>query len=246
MTKQIIQTLAAVATLVMLSGGVALASEGGALQRSNANLRDLAGLQHGAKLFMNYCAGCHSLKYLRYSRLAEDLELTEEQVMENLIFTNAKFQDPIVSAMDPEDGAEWFGKAPPDLSLEVRAKGADWVYTYLQSFYIDPSRPVGWNNALFANASMPNVLAPLQGIQKAVYGEGEHADSIEKLELVKPGKLTPAEFDKAARDLTSFLMYAAEPAALKRSSLGVWVILYLGLFTFLAYLLKKEFWKDVH
>lgn len=169
--------------------------------------------------------------------------------MDNLNFTGVKFQQPIVSAMPAADAEKWFGKAPPDLSLEVHAKGADWVYSYLHGFYLDPSRPVGWNNTVFPNASMPNVLAHLQGIQKAVRGEpGEdgHDAPIEKLELVQAGSMTPAQFDNAVRDLTGFLQYAAEPAAMIRTSMGVWVILYLALFTLLAFFLKKEFWKDVH
>lgn len=240
MIKQLmkITALAGVALLVALP---AMASEGGNLKPAHTNMRDIAGLQHGAKLFMNYCSGCHSLQYLRYSRMAADLHLSEQEVMENLNFTGAKFQEPIVSAMPAADAEDWFGKAPPDLSLEVRAKGADWVYSYLHGFYLDPSRPVGWNNTVFPNASMPNVLVSLQGVQKMV-GEEGHGE----LKLVSPGSMTPAQFDNAVRDLTGFLQYAAEPAAMKRTSMGIWVILYLGLFTLLAYFLKKEFWKDVH
>ncbi len=239
--------LTAAGLSLLLSGsGLALASSGGALQDAQTNLRDTASLQRGAMLFMNYCSGCHSLKYLRYSRMAEDLGLTEEEVMANLNFTGAKFGEPIVAAMRPEDGTAWFGKAPPDLSLEVSAKGADWVYSYLHSFYIDPSRPVGWNNTVFPNASMPNVLAPLQGIQKLVETTADDGSTTHDLKLVQAGKLTPAQFDRAVRDLTSFLQYAAEPAALKRTGMGVWVIFYLAFFTFVAYLLKREFWKDVH
>ncbi|HET8899093.1 MAG TPA: cytochrome c1 [Rhodanobacteraceae bacterium] len=221
----------------------AIASEGADLPSAQANIRDTASLQRGAALFINYCSGCHSLKYLRYSRMAEDLGLTEQQVMDNLNFTGEKFGDPIVSTMPVADATKWFGKAPPDLSLEVRAKGADWVYNYLRSFYLDPSRPVGWNNTVFPNASMPNVLWSLQGVQVAEHGEHEGAV---KLSLAQPGAMTPAEFDGAARDITAFLEYAAEPAALQRRSIGVWVLLYLALFTLLAYFLKREFWKDVH
>ncbi len=247
MIKQVLKSTV-LAFVVLAMSNAAAAAEGGNLQQAHTNMRDIAGLQHGAKLFMNYCSGCHSLKYLRYSRMASDLHLSQQEVMDNLDFTGAKFQEPIVSAMPAEDAAKWFGKAPPDLSLEVRAKGADWVYSYLHGFYLDPSRPVGWNNTVFPNASMPNVLVSLQGIQKQVKdGEGENGqEAPTKLELAQPGSMTPAQFDDAVRDLTGFLQYAAEPAAMKRTSMGVWVILYLALFTLLAYFLKKEFWKDVH
>lgn len=244
MTKHVLKSSLLACVLLVLSCGV-MASEGGNLQSANTNMRDIAGLQHGAKLFMNYCSGCHSLQYLRYSRMASDLHLSKEEVMENLNFTGAKFQQPIVAAMPAADATKWFGKAPPDLSLEVRAKGADWVYSYLHGFYLDPSRPVGWNNTVFPNASMPNVLAPLQGVQKLV-GDQEHGEGHGELKLVSPGSMTPAQFDNAVRDLTGFLEYAAEPAAMTRTRMGVWVILYLALFTLLAFFLKKEFWKDVH
>lgn len=247
MIKRFTSALLACA-LVSLAAMPTWASEGAGLPPAQTNIRDVAGLQHGAKLFFNYCVGCHSLKYLRYSRLAEDLHLSEEQVMQNLNFTGAKFGEPIISSMPADDAEKWFGKAPPDLSLEVKAKGADWVSAYLHSFYLDPSRPTGWNNTVFPNASMPNVLWSLQGVQTAVMSTPEHGGDavVESLVLSKPGSMTPAEFDTAVRDLTSFLEYAAEPAALQRRSLGVWVLLYLGIFTLLAWFLKKEYWKDVH
>lgn len=222
------------------------AAEEGGFQSAGNNIRDQASLQRGAKLFFNYCVGCHSLKYVRYSRMAEDLGLTEDEVMKNLNFTGAKFGDPVISHMPDDSAQQFFGKAPPDLSLEVRAKeqGADWVYSYLNSFYVDPTRPVGWNNTVFPNASMPFPLWELQGIQTAVKKEG--SDDVEKLELSQPGTLTPAQYQQATRDLSNFLEYAAEPAALQRQHYGIWVLLFLAGFTFLAYLLKKEYWKDVH
>ncbi|HEY4146269.1 MAG TPA: cytochrome c1 [Pinirhizobacter sp.] len=225
-----------------------MAEEGPEMPAAGANVNDTASLQRGAKLFFNYCVGCHSLKYVRYSRIAEDLGLSEQDVMDNLNFTGAKFGETVVSHMPEDSAKEWFGKAPPDLSLEVRAKGQDWVFNYLNSFYLDPSRPVGWNNTIFANASMPNPLWELQGVQVAIKGkpdaQGEAA--VEKLELAQPGRMTPEQFKGATRDLTAFLEYAAEPAALQRQSMGVWVILFLAGFTFLAYMLKHEYWKDVH
>jgi ubiquinol-cytochrome c reductase cytochrome c1 subunit len=223
----------------------AMASEEGGLPSAGTNVNDQASLQRGAKLFFNYCVGCHSLKYVRYSRISEDLGLSEKEVMDNLNFTGAKFGEPVISHMPEASGQQFFGKAPPDLSLEVRAKGADWVYGYLNSFYLDPSRPVGWNNAVFANASMPNPLWELQGLQTAEM-KADDKDAVEKLELSQPGKLTPEQFKQATRDLTSFLEYVAEPAALQRQRYGIWVLLFLAGFTLLAYTLKKEYWKDVH
>ena len=230
----------------LLAGSVpAHAEEGAGLLTSGSNIRDQASLQRGAKLFFNYCVGCHSLKYMRYSRIAEDLGLSEQDVMQNLDFTGARFDDPVVSHMPAESATKWFGKAPPDLSLEVSAKTADWVYTYLNSFYLDPNSPIGWNNTTLPNAAMPFPLWELQGLQTAVMKPGT-TDQVEKLQLSQPGKLTPAQYLQATRDLTSFLEYASEPAALQRDHYGIWVVLFLAVFTLLAYLLKKEYWKDIH
>ena len=237
-------------TLGLLVGTLPAHAQGGKaeLMKSGADVRDQASLQRGARLFFNYCVGCHSLKYMRYSRMAEDLGLTESEVMQNLDFTGAKFQDPIISPMPAALANTAFGKAPPDLSLEVEAKGADWVYSYLNSFYLDPHSPIGWNNTVLLNASMPFPLWELQGMQTAVVApaaDGQGA-TVEKLVLLHPGKMTPAQFQQSTRELTSFLQYVSEPAALQRHHYGIWVLLFLALFTFLALLLKKEFWKDVH
>ena len=248
MTKTISRLSALAALAFGLFTSQAFASEGGNLQQSGARLDDLASLQRGAQLYMNYCSGCHSLKYLRYSRMAEDLGLSEEEVMTNLNFTGAKFGEPVISHMPADSAKTWFGKDPPDLSLEARAKGVDFIFNYLNSFYLDPSRPVGWNNTVFPNASMPNPLWELQGLQSAVHGEAKPGEEavVEKLEITTPGRMTPEQFRGATRDLTTFLEYAAEPAALERQSIGVWVILFLAGLTFLLYLLKHEYWKDVH
>ena len=247
MTKRYISSIALAFGLIVGSVS-AWAAEGPEMPSAGTNVSDRASLQRGAKLFFNYCVGCHSLKYVRYSRVAEDLGLSEQEVMDNLNFTGAKFGETVVSHMPEDSAKEWFGKAPPDLSLEVRAKGADWVFNYLNSFYLDPTRPVGWNNTIFPNASMPNPLWELQGVQTAIHGKAEGGGDapVEKLELAQPGRMTPAQFRGATRDLTAFLEYAAEPAALQRQSMGVWVILFLAGFTFLAFLLKKEYWKDIH
>jgi ubiquinol-cytochrome c reductase cytochrome c1 subunit len=239
---------AAALTMGLALFGSAQASEEGGLQPANIRLDDAASMQRGARLFFNYCSGCHSLQYLRYSRMAEDLHLDPKDVENNLIFTGAKLGDHAVSNMPAADAAKWFGKAPPDLSLEARSKGSDWIYNYLKSFYLDPTRPLGWNNTVFENASMPNALWELQGLQSAVRkaGEGGHEGAIERLEVTTPGRQSGEAFDRSVRDITAFLQYAGEPAALKRESVGVWVLLYLALFTLIAWFLNREFWKDVH
>lgn len=239
----------AVIALAMAFAMPTHASSGGAgLQASNASLSDRGSLQNGAKLFFNYCSGCHSLKLMRYSRIASDLGLTEQQVMDNLNFTGAKFGEQVPPSMNAEDAKRWFGATPPDLSLMARAKGPDYIYTYLKTFYLDPTRPLGWNNTTFPNASMPNALWELQGIQTAAFKPGEHGGdpAFEKFELHQAGRLSAHEFDEAVRDIANFLQYAAEPAGLQRKTVGVWVLLFLGVFTLLAWLLKQEYWKDVH
>jgi ubiquinol-cytochrome c reductase cytochrome c1 subunit len=191
------------------------------LDHANTDIFDEASLQNGAKLFMNYCSGCHAISYMRYNRIAKDLSLTEEQVAKNLMFAGKKTGEAITTAM-PDDGAsKWFGGIPPDLSLVARSKGTDWIYTYLRSFYADESRIFGVNNTVLVNASMPHVLWPLQ--------EGQSEDG----------------FNNDVRDITNFLDYVGEPAKLIRLKLGKWVLLFLGFLFILAYLLKKEYWKDV-
>lgn len=239
----------AVAALMSVAAiGTAQAEEGGGLLPAGTKVSNIASLQRGARLYFNYCSGCHSIKYQSYSRLANDLKLSPDEVLSNFAFTGAKIGDQIVSNMPADHAQVWFGKAPPDLSLEARAKGPDWIYTYLKSFYLDPSRPVGWNNTVFPGASMPNVLWELQGTQVAHYAPAKPGEepAVEKLELSGKGSLSGEEFDAAARDITAFLQYVGEPAALKREAVGVWAILYLAFFTFLAWLLNNEYWKDVH
>ena len=247
MTKKWIALLASAATGLLFSAA-ALAASGGPLLQAGNDLSDQASLQRGAQLYMNYCSGCHSLKFLRYQRMADDLGLTEEEVMGNLNFTGAKFGEHIQVTMRNADGEAWFGKMPPDLSLISRVRGSDWIYTYLKSFYLDESRPLGWNNQLFPNASMPNPLWELQGLQHAEFGEPDAAGTRhpERLVVTSAGRQSAADFDQSVRDITNFLEYAGEPAALKRQALGVWVILFLVVLSFLAYLLKQEYWTDVH
>jgi ubiquinol-cytochrome c reductase cytochrome c1 subunit len=247
MNKNFVSRLAVFASGLLLSFSVYAAAGGDKLQAGN-DLSDRASLQRGAQLYMNNCSGCHSIKYMRYSRIAEDLGLSEEEVMDNLNFTGAKFGEQVLVSMPHAGGEKWFGKMPPDLSLISRVRGSDWIYTYLKSFYLDESRPLGWNNKLFPNASMPNPLWQLQGLQHAEMSEPDAIGErhVETLKVTQPGTQTPAQFDQTARDITNFLEYVGEPAALKRQNMGVWVILFLVALTFLAFLLKQEYWKDVH
>ena len=252
--QRLLRNLAFAALAVLGLAGAASAAEGEGMESANVRADDIASLQGGSRLFFNYCSGCHGLQYMRFSRIAEDLKLDEKDIANNLIFTGAKIGDKATNHMPPALSAASFGKTPPDLSLEARARGSDWIYNYLKSFYLDPTRPVGWNNTVFPNASMPNALWELQGLQVAVKKRAEGHDAtassgeapVEKLEIRTPGRLNAEQYDQAVRDITAFLTYAAEPAALQRTSIGVWVLLYLAAFTFIAWLLKHEYWKDVH
>ncbi|HQX93200.1 cytochrome c1 [Thermomonas sp.] len=247
MTNNLVSRAAVFAAGLLLSAS-AFAAGGGNLQHAGTDVGDKASLQRGAALYMNYCAGCHSLKYVRYARIGEDLGLSEEEVQGSLNFTGGKIGDHVISPMSAEMGVAAFGKAPPDLSVIARVRGSDWIFTYLKSFYLDESRPVGWNNTLFANASMPNPLWELQGLQQPVYGKRTAAGEmpVEGFTVSQPGTQDAAAFDQTVRDITAFLEYAGEPAATKREGLGVWVILFLAFFTMMAWLLKKEYWRDVH
>ena len=247
MTKNFVSRAAVFAAGLLVSA-TAFASSGGNLQQAGTDLEDKASLQRGAALYMNNCSGCHSLKYLRYARIGEDLGLTEDEVQQNLNLNGSKIGDHVISPMTAEMGVAAFGKAPPDLSVITRVRGSDWVYTYLKSFYLDESRPVGWNNKLFANASMPNPLWEMQGLQQPVFGAKTESGElpVESFSISQPGSQTPQQFDQTVRDIAAFLEYAGEPAALKRPALGVWVILFLSFFTLMAWLLKKEYWRDVH
>lgn len=250
----------ALALALAVLAAPAFAAGGGALPFSfKPSTGNLASVQRGARDYMNYCAGCHSLKYLRYNRIGKDLGIPEDLLKENLMFTSDKAGDHILSAMPkasgdpsaPSDSEKWFGRAPPDLSLTARERGADWVYSYLLTFYLDPTRPAGVNNLVLPGASMPHVLGDLQGWQvkvedKAGEGTGGHGHHGPKLELTQPGSLSPAEYKERVGDITNFLVYAAEPGRNKRLALGGWVLLFVAIFGLFAYLLKQEYWKDVH
>ena len=219
--------------------------------RAGNEIDNTASLQRGARNFMNYCVSCHSLKYMRYSRMGEDLGISEAVLKESLILGDAKPADYIKAPMPAADAEAWFGKAPPDLSIITRARGKDYVFRFLKTFYLDPAKPTGVNNLALDGTAMPHVLADLEGVKKALYktgeGEGGAASKVfEGFEVVAPGKLAPEEFDGFVRDTVNFLVYVGEPAQVKRQSLGVWVILFLLVFTGLSWLLYKEYWKDVH
>ena len=222
----------------------AFASEHAALDKAPINLDDYASIQRGAKVFTNYCLSCHSANAMRYSRL-ETVGLNELQIKNNLLFATDKVGNTMSIAMHPADAKIWFGSVPPDLSVISRSRSPDWLYTYLRSFYLDDSRPTGWNNTVFDKVGMPHVLYTLQGKQvlKAA-AHDEHAKP--ELELAQPGKLTPAEYDATVADLVTYLTWMGEPGKMKRMELGVMVLLFLSIFFVLAYYMKKEFWKDIH
>lgn len=237
---------------------------GAAVDKVNMNMRDMASLQNGAKLFVNYCLSCHSAAYSRYNRVAKDLQIPAALLKENLMFTTEKDGDLMKSTMPVEDSKRWFGVTPPDLTLVARVRKPDWIYTYLRAFYLDESSPSGWNNSLFENVAMPHAMYELQGVQQLVgkveaadaHAGDAHASDVSddsvyvvgdaKFSLVHPGKLSPQEFDVAMADLTAFLTYLAEPAQLQRKTIGVYTIAFLIILMGLCYLLKKEYWRDVH
>lgn len=210
---------------------------------------NLASVQRGARDFMNYCSGCHGLKFLRYNRMAKDLGLPEELVEANLMFTTEKIQDPIHTAM-PAAAEQWFGRKPPDLSLTARMRGPAWVYSFLNSFYLDPAKPAtGVNNAQLPGASMPHVLWQLQGWQTQAESHGEDGGGDHhglSFELAVPGELSPDEYREMTANLTNFLIYAAEPGRADRISLGFKVMFYMLILVGLTYLLKREYWRDIH
>ena len=215
--------------LLLMISSISLADTAVVLDKAHVDVTDAASLQRGAKLFMNYCAGCHSLRYVRYEAMAQDIGIVNDQsqvlnkvLSEHLIFTNAKNTDPILMAMPIEDAKSWFGIVPPDLSLVARSRGADWLYTYLRSFYADPKKPWGVNNHIFPDVAMPHVLSSLEN------------------------RLKKSEFDASVLDLVNFLVLMGEPKQRERERLGVWVLLFLGVFLVFTWLLKREYWKDIH
>ncbi len=221
------------------------------LEHADNDIGDLNSLQRGASLFMSYCFGCHSAKYVRYSRLQTDLDLSQTELRQHLMFAADKPHDTMTTAIPAADAAIWFGQSPPDLSLTARSRGSDWIYTYLKNFYVDDTRTLGVNNLFLPGASMPHALWELEGIKQAVFTEQEDSAGniirrFDRYETVTPGTITAEKFDEAVRDLVNFLEYIAEPVQHQRQSLGIKVILFLLGFLFLTYFLKREYWKDVH
>jgi ubiquinol-cytochrome c reductase cytochrome c1 subunit len=239
------------AALAVLVAPAALAAGGGALlQHAGNDVGNTASLQRGARNFVNYCLGCHSAKYVRYNRMAADLGLSEQQLTENLMFTGERPFDTMHIGMNPQDAQRWFGVAPPDLSLIARSRGTDYVYTFLRSFYVDPGKPNGVNNLVLPGTAMPHVLWDLQGAQEVEWegsmdAQGNASKHFKAFKSISPGSLSPQEYDAFVRDTVNFLDYIAEPIQLERQSLGYRVIAFLLFFTLLAYLMKKEYWKDV-
>lgn len=244
MNNRIVSAFIGLVVLLASSGSVFGAGGGTTLQHANVNIRDTAAIQRGAQLFVNYCLSCHSASYMRYNRLAEDLDLDEDLVMDNLVFADVKIGETMDIAMRPEDAEDWLGKAPPDLSLISRSRGADWLYTYMLTFYQDEAG--GWNNLALPNASMPHVMWQKQGIQKPVYATHDGVETLDHLTLAEPGLQSPEDYEDSIRDLVTFLEYLGEPAKIKRKNIGVWVLLFLALFALIAYALKAEYWRDVH
>ncbi len=223
--------------------------------RAEVNVANKASLQRGARNFMNYCSGCHSLKYERYSRMGVDLDISPELLEKYLVPPGEKATSYILTAMPAADSEAWFGKTPPDLSLMARSRGADYLYRLFKTYYVDPSRPTGVNNLQYPQIAMPHVLSELEGLKKAVFKteekRGEDGKSVteqvfDHFEQVSPGRMSAEEYDAFVRDTVGFLVYVGEPAQLQRHGLGIWVVLFLLVFTWLAWLLKKEYWKDVH
>jgi ubiquinol-cytochrome c reductase cytochrome c1 subunit len=250
-----IKSLLAAAALAAAAALPAVAAEGVKLDGFRPDVRDASSLQRGAAVYMNYCLGCHGLALMRYNTL-QQIGLTDDQIRDNLMFTANKVGEPIATPMTRADAKIWFGAAPPDLSVIARSRGADWLYSYLRGYYRDPSTPTGWNNTVYPNVGMPHILWPLQGERtmtmvpvtrdgKPVMDHGKPMME-PRFEMVRAGSQSSAEFDRTVADLVNFLVFAGEPAQVKRQQIGYWVLMGLGILIFVSWLLYKEFWKDVH
>jgi ubiquinol-cytochrome c reductase cytochrome c1 subunit len=224
--------------LMSITTNVMASAEGIHLDKIDVDLSDKASLQRGARTFVNYCLSCHEASYMRYNRMGKDLGLTDEQVKQNLMFASDKVGDTMTVAMRGKDAKKWFGVVPPDLSVIARSRGTDYLYTYLRTFYLDPSKPMGTNNLVFKDVGMPHVLWSEQGY-KELSEEGH-------LETVTEGTSSSAEYNRTIYDLVNFLAYVGEPSKIQRLELGKWVLFYLIIFFLVAYPMKKAFWRDVH
>jgi ubiquinol-cytochrome c reductase cytochrome c1 subunit len=244
-----------VAALGIATGAQAAGGEGISWDKAPNNVNDLPALQNGAKLFVNYCLSCHSAAFMRYNRL-RDLGLTEQQIKDNLLFATDKVGDTMAAAIDPRQAKEWFGAVPPDLTLVARSRsgahgsGADYLYTYLRTYYRDPSKPTGWNNLAFPNVGMPNVLWELQGEREPQFAtREEHGHEVRVFQgwkQVSPGTMTPLQYEQAVGDLVGYLQWMAEPAQHSRVRVGVWVLLFLGLLTVITWRLNAAYWKEIN
>ncbi len=257
--KKILARLLAAALLLCGLSSAALANEGGpALDKfPKDRVTDMAALQHGAKLFVNYCLNCHSAAYMRYNRL-RDIDLTEEQIRQNLLFAGDKVGDLMTVSISAKDAKAWFGAQPPDLSVIARSRagdggsGADYLYTYMRTFYRDETKATGWNNLVFPAVGMPHVLWELQGEQRAIFEEEKDAHDpskthhvFKRFELTKPGSMNKVDYDVAVADLVAYLQWMGEPGQSQRVRMGVWVLLFLSIFTLVAWRLNASYWKDI-
>jgi ubiquinol-cytochrome c reductase cytochrome c1 subunit len=247
--------VAAVSVLALAAGsGAFAASEGIAWDKAPNKTNDMGALQNGAKLFVNYCLNCHSAAFMRYNRL-KDIDLTEQQIKDNLLFGTDKVGDTMKAAIDPKQAKEWFGGNPPDLTLMARSRagaggsGADYLYTYMRTFYRDETKATGWNNLAFPNVAMPHVLWELSGERKPLFDtKEEHGHKVQVFkgwQQVTPGTMSPLQYDQAMADLVGYMQWMAEPAQNTRVRVGVWVLLFLLMFTFIAWRLNASFWKDI-
>ena len=254
MKKLLLNTIALILSLGFVTASLAN-SEGVAWDKAPNKVNDMASLQNGAKLFVNYCLNCHSAAYMRYNRL-KDIGLTETQIKENLLFATDKVGETMKSAIDPKQAKEWFGANPPDLTVIARSRagsggsGADYLYTYLRTYYRDETKATGWNNLAYPNVAMPHPLWELQGERKPVFNEvEEHGHVVKtftgKWEQVKPGSMTPLQYDQAMGDLVGYMQWMAEPAQATRVRVGVWVLLFLLMFAVVAWRLNASYWKEV-
>jgi ubiquinol-cytochrome c reductase cytochrome c1 subunit len=210
------------------------------------SVTDLASLQRGARNFMSYCNGCHALKYLRYQRMADDLKIPTNVLEADLVAPGSNNLDYISTALPPADAVNWFGKVPPDLSLITRSKGTDYVYRFLKTFYLDPGSATGSNNLAYPGAAMPAVLSDLGGVNQAVYRQAGNDKVFDHFATTVAGSMTGAQYDSFVRDTVNFLDYVGEPTQVERRAIGIWVVLFLLLLTWMCWLLKKEYWKEVH